>query len=69
MLIPIFFANITATISIPSIAPPKRIVNPLPHPEIIPPKRAHKNRSFPANGDTMLTSTGNISVITQAANE
>ena len=58
-----------AITSIPSIAPPNRIASPLPIPEIIPPKIAHKNKSLPANGDIILTFTGNTSVINHANNE
>ena len=40
-----FLEKVTAITSTPSIAPPLRIVKPLPTPEIIPPNRAHSSRS------------------------
>ena len=56
--IPIFLAKTTDKTSIPSIAPPNLIVNPLPTPEITPPKIAHRRRSSPARGETKDTSIG-----------
>ena len=53
----------------PSMAPPDLIAKPLPMPEISPPNKAHKRRSVPANGEAMLTSTGNTSVISHAQTE
>ena len=58
-----FFAKVTANTSMPSIAPPYRIVRPLPKPEINPPNSAHKNRSLPAMGETVRTSMGSTYVI------
>ena len=43
--------KITAMTSTPSMAPPKRMVMPLPTPEIRPPKTAHSSRSSPAKGE------------------
>ncbi len=63
IVMPSLFAKITAITSMPSMAPPKRIVNPLPTPEIIPPNKAHKNKSCSANGDAMLTLTGNMLIM------
>ncbi len=68
-VMPNFFAKIIAITSIPSIAPPNLMARPLPTPEMIPPNTAHKNKSLPAIGDTMLTSTGNTSVISHAHRE
>ncbi len=50
-VIPIFFANIKESTSTPSIAPPKRIVKPLPIPDIIPPNTAAKSFSFLVIGE------------------
>ena len=68
-LIPRRFENITDITSIPSIAPPYRIVRPLPMPDIAPPNKAHKSKSFCANGEAILTSTGKTSVISHAPTE
>ena len=38
-------------------------------PEMIPPKIAHRNKSLPASGDTIVTSTGRISVMIHATME
>ena len=51
---PIFLAKTTAMTSTPSIAPPKRIVMPLPTPEIMPPNTEHSRRSLPAIGEPPL---------------
>ena len=51
------------------IAPPNRTASPLPQPEMIPPKIAHRNKSLPASGDTIVTSTGRISVMIHATME
>ena len=48
---------------IPSIAPPNRMVRPLPTPETRPPKSAHSSRSVPASGETKFTSIGNTCMI------
>lgn len=53
----------------PSIAHPKRIVIPLPAPDITPPKTAHSNKSDHANGDINETSIGRTSIIINDANE
>ena len=57
------------TASILVVPVSKADYRPLPVPEIIPPKIAHKSRSVPARGDAMLTSIGNISVISHATKE
>jgi len=54
-----------AMTSMPSIAPPWRIVSPLPMPETMPPNSAQSSRSSPARGDAMLTSMGSTSVMSQ----
>ena len=69
MEIPIFLAKITDNTSMPSIAPPKRIVRPLPIPDINPPKIAHKSRSEPARGETKFTSIGSTCMIRNETNE
>ena len=61
--------KITAMTSMPSMAPPKRMVMPLPMPEISPPNRAHSSRSCPAKGDAEETSTGRMLVMTKEAEE
>ena len=53
---PIFLAKTTDKTSIPSIAPPNRIVNPLPIPDIAPPNKAHNKTSLPAIGEDVDTS-------------
>ena len=60
---PILLAKITESTSMPSIAPPKRIVKPLPTPEMTPPKIAQSSKSEPAQGETKDTSIGNTSMI------
>ena len=42
------------------------MARPLPTPEMMPPNRAHRNRSVPASGEAMLTSMGSTSVMSQA---
>ena len=69
MDMPILLANITERTSIPSIAPPKRIVIPLPTPDITPPKTAHSSKSDPARGEINETSTGSTSMIINDASE
>ena len=68
-VIPIFLAKITAITSMPSIAPPKRMVRPLPIPEISPPNTLHKSRSVPAKGELTVTSNGRTLLIRYAPNE
>ena len=60
---PILFANTTDKTSIPSIAPPNLIVNPLPIPDITPPNIAHRSKSEPASGEMKDTSMGNTFII------
>ena len=57
------FAKMTAMTSMPSMAPPQRMVRPLPMPEIKPPKMAHSSKSDPAKGEAVATSTGSTSLI------
>ena len=60
---PIFLENTTESTSIPSIAPPNRIVRPLPIPDMTPPKMAHSKRSEPARGEINETSIGKTFMI------
>ena len=53
----------------PSMAPPNRMVRPLPAPDTSPPKMAHSSRSCPAKGEAADTSTGRMFVMTKDAAE
>ena len=54
-----FFAKTSDMTSTPSIAPPERIVRPLPMPEINPPKTDARSRLVPAMGETPSPIEGN----------
>ena len=60
---PRLLANSTDSTSMPSMAPPWRMVSPLPTPEITPPKMAHSSKSDPASGEIKDTSTGSTFMI------
>ena len=69
MEMPIRLAKTTERMSMPSMAPPKRMVRPLPMPEMTPPKMAQSSRSVPASGETKATSMGNTFMIKNDMNE